>query len=126
MRALVLDAGAFVAAERGDRRMLARLGAAHRHGIDLRASAVVVGQVWRDGRRQATLSRLLRSVDVRGVRREDGHAAGELLARSNSSDVIDAACVLLATDGDAIVTSDPSDLRRLIEAADLKIAIIAC
>ena len=126
MKALVLGAGALIAAERGDRSMLARLGAAHRHGIDLRTSAVVVGQVWRDGRRQATLSRLLRSVDVRGLRREDGHAAGELLARASTSDVIDAACVLLATDGDAIVTSDPTDLRHLTDAAGLSIEIIAC
>jgi hypothetical protein len=42
-----------------------------------------------------------------------GRAAGDLLARSGSADVIDAALVLLADDGDDIVTSDLEDLEPL-------------
>ena len=68
MSALVLDAGAFLAVERDDRVVMARLRAAHRHGFDLRTSAIVLGQVWRSGEgRQARLSRFLRAVDVRSV-----------------------------------------------------------
>ncbi|HEV7452835.1 MAG TPA: hypothetical protein VGO16_15890 [Pseudonocardiaceae bacterium] len=48
MSALVLDAGAFVAAERDDRVLIARLRAAQRHGVELRSNAIVVAQVWRD------------------------------------------------------------------------------
>jgi hypothetical protein len=36
-----------------------------------------------------------------------------LLARTGGADVIDAALVLLADDGDDIVTSDPEDLEPL-------------
>ena len=43
MSALMLDAGAFLAVERGDRTMMARLRAAERHGLDLRTSAIVLG-----------------------------------------------------------------------------------
>ncbi|HUF71886.1 MAG TPA: hypothetical protein VMR74_03190 [Gammaproteobacteria bacterium] len=42
-----------------------------------------------------------------------GRAAGELLARSRGTDVIDAALVLLADDGDDIATSDPDDIEPL-------------
>jgi hypothetical protein len=48
MSALVLDAGAFAAVDRGDRAMVARLRAAERSGIELRSNGVVVAQVWRD------------------------------------------------------------------------------
>lgn len=40
--ALVLDAGALVAVDRGDRAMIARLHVAQEHGLDLRSNAMVV------------------------------------------------------------------------------------
>ncbi len=127
MSAVVLDAGAFVAVERDDRAVMARLRAAQQHGLDLRSNAMVVAQVWRDeGGRQARLSRLLRAVEVRGVEDSDGRAAGALLARSGTSDPIDATVVLLAQPGDRILTSDPGDLRSLAEAAASRVLIIAC
>lgn len=39
-----------------------------------------------------------------------GRGAGVLLAAAGTADVIDAALVLLAQDGDEIMTSDPADL----------------
>jgi hypothetical protein len=53
-----------------------------------------------------------------------GRRAGALLARARKSDVIDAALVLLAADGDYILTSDPEDLEPLALAAGLQIEII--
>jgi len=52
--ALVLDAGAFVAVDRGDRAMAARRRVAQRNGSELRSNGAVVAQVWRDpgGRRR--------------------------------------------------------------------------
>lgn len=47
-----------------------------------------------------------------------------LLARAGTSDVIDAALVLLAEDNDHIVTSDLTDLYLLAEAADLHVELI--
>jgi hypothetical protein len=58
--------------------MLARLGAAQRHGIELRTNANVVAQVWRDPTgRQVNLARLLRAVDVRPIDEQAGRNAGE-------------------------------------------------
>lgn len=46
-----------------------------------------------------------------------GAEAGALLARVGAGDVIGAAVMLLATDGDEILTSDPDDLAALAEAS---------
>lgn len=42
-----------------------------------------------------------------------------MLAKAGTSDVIDAALVLLAEDGDEIITSDPDDLTLLASQASL-------
>jgi hypothetical protein len=125
--ALVLDAGALLAVDRGDRAMIARLLVAQRAGLELRSNAMVVAQVWRDRRgRQVSLARLLRAVDVRAVNRRDGRAAGALLGEAAAADAIDATVVLLASAGDRILTSDPRDLTRLAEAAGNGVVIVAC
>lgn len=127
MTALVLDAGAFVAVDRDDRAMLARLRVAERSGLDLRSNAVVVGQIWRDRQgRQARIARLLRAVDVRPVDESDGREAGVLLGATGTSDVIDATVVLLAEPGDRIVTSDPGDVERLVATSRRRALVVAC
>lgn len=127
MSALVLDAGALVAVDRGDRAMVARLRVAQQRGAELRSNAMVVAQVWRDRHgRQAGLARLLQAVDVRAVDQRDGRNAGALLAESGTADPIDATVVLLAAPGDRILTSDPGDLTRLATAAANRAIIVAC
>lgn len=127
MSALVLDAGALVAVDRGDRAMIARLRVAQQHGVELRSNAMVVAQAWRDRHgRQASLARLLRAVDVRAVYHQDGRQAGALLGVTGTTDPIDATVVLLADPGDRILTSDPDDLTRLAAAAANRAVIIAC
>src|SRR5512139_3185766 len=61
MAGLTLDAGALIALERNDRRIVALLARARHHGWALVVPEGVVGQVWRDGKRQARLARLLAS-----------------------------------------------------------------
>lgn len=127
MSALVLDAGAFVAAERDDRALIARLRVAQQHGVELRSTAIVVAQVWRDTQgRQARLARLLRGVDVRPVNDQAGRAAGVLLGRAGTTDPIDATLVLTANSGDRIITSDPDDIGHLVNAAGRVVAVIPC
>ena len=127
MSALVLDAGAFIAVDRGDRAMMARLEAAEADGIELRTSAIVVAQVWRDpAGRQARLARLLRAVDVRVVDDRLARDAGALLGQAGTADPIDATVVLVAESGDHLLTSDPRDLRRLAETADVRVAVVPC
>lgn len=127
MSALILDAGALVAADCDDRATMARFRASQRHGLELRSNAMVVAQVWRDqGGRQANLARLLRAVDVRSIGPEDGQAAGVLLAKAGSADPVDATVVLLAGPGDRILTSDADDLRRLASAAGNRPVLVTC
>lgn len=121
---LVLDSGAFIALERNERSMWARLKAAAVAREPPLTHGGVVGQVWRGGPRQARLARALQGVDVRPLDRVLGRAAGELLGRTSSSDVIDAAVVLLAADGDDIVTRDRRDFEALVRAAGRHVELI--
>ena len=123
MSRLVLDAGAFVAYEKGDARMRARLTAARKHDIEVVTSAPVVGQVWRSPR-QVDLARLLPGIRVDAPGETAARRAGELLAKTKTTDVVDALVVVLARDHDTIVTSDEIDLRRLVEAADLDVTLV--
>jgi len=125
--ALILDAGALLAVDRGERAIIARLRVAQQGGLELRSNAMVVAQVWRDRRgRQANLARVLRAVDVRAVNHSDGREAGILLAEAGTTDPIDATVVLLAAPGDRILTSDPEDLTRLATAARNHAVIVPC
>jgi hypothetical protein len=116
----MLDAGALIALDRGDKRMIALLQRALAQGRSFRVPAGVVGQAWRDGRVQVTLARFLRSeeVEVIPLDEELARSCGELCGASNTSDIVDASVVILARERrDVIVTSDPNDLRRLDPAA---------
>lgn len=119
---IVLDTGALIALDRGDKRMIALLHRALAQGRTLRVPAGVVGQAWRDGRVQVTLARLLRSEEVSIVSLDEqvARACGELCGAANESDIIDASVVILARERrDPIVTSDPDDLRRLDPRAQI-------
>ena len=61
---IVLDTGALIALERGDKRVIALLRRALAQGRAFRVPAGVVGQAWRNGRVQVTLGRFLRSEGV--------------------------------------------------------------
>lgn len=122
---LVLDAGAFVAAERGDGEIAAAIAGELRAGRVAVTHGGVVGQVWRGGARQASVARLLAGVRVVPLDEDLGRRAGALLALTSTSDVIDAAVVLLADDGDEILTSDPRDLAVLAAAAGKDVELIA-
>lgn len=122
---LILDTGALIALERNDRAMWQRLKLA----LQARQAPVshggIVGQAWRGrGSRQALLAKALDVIDIRRLDATLGRAAGELLARAKQDDVIDAALVLLANDGDRVITSDPDDLAPLARAADVDIELV--
>lgn len=124
---MILDAGALIAVTRGDRKTIARLLVVHEEGEALRTHPLVVAQVWRDrGARQAVLARFLRAVEVVAIDDDLGRRSGELLGKARTSDPIDAAVVLIATDGEAIMTSDPDDLAHLARAAGRDVLIVRC
>lgn len=123
---LILDAGALLAVERGDRDTIALL----KRELHARRAPLthggVLGQVWRGGAgRQARLARLLPALDVAPLDEAMGRRAGVLLGRAAARDVIDAAVVLLAEDGDTILTSDPGDLESLARAAGVHVDLVA-
>ena len=70
------------------------------------------------------MARLLPGVDVQALDDELGRQAGVLLGAAGRVDVIDAAVVLLAHDGDDIFTSDPGDLRDLATVAGRHVELI--
>jgi hypothetical protein len=122
---LVLDAGAFVAVERGDRDVMALVKRERLAGRVPVTNGGVIAQVWRGGSgRQAPVARLLAGVEVAPIDDGLGRRAGMLLARTGHADAIDAAVVCLVADGDDILTSDPGDLRVLAEAAGVHVELI--
>lgn len=121
---LVLDSGALIALERNERSMWVRLKAAHLMSEVPITHAGVLGQVWRGGPRQAMLARALDGVMVRTVDEALGRAAGELLGSAGLADVIDAAVVMLSTDGDVIVTDDRRDFERLVAASGRHVELV--
>jgi hypothetical protein len=113
---LTLDAGALIAFERNDRSTVALIARVLERGESLAVPAGVVGQVWRDGRRQVRLSRLFAAPEVEIEPLDDRRAreAGQLCGAAGTADVIDASVVLCARRrGHRIATGDPNDLARL-------------
>jgi predicted nucleic acid-binding protein len=116
---VVYDAGALVAAERGEQ----RFRALHHRWLAFEIAPVVpspvLTQVWRNGARLVGLTRTLSGCRVLPITDDVAKHAGVLLGRSRTNDAIDAIVIATALRYDAVVvTSDPDDLRRLWDAAD--------
>lgn len=123
---LVLDAGALVALERGDRELHALLKMELNAGGPPITHGAVLGQAWRGGTgRQANLARALAFIQTIALDEAMGRRAGVLLGRARQDDVVDAAVVLLAGDGDTVFTSDPADLRQLALASGTHLELVA-
>ena len=122
---LVLDAGALIAIERGDRDTAAVIEVARRDHRAVFVPAGVVGQVWRGSRRQVRLARLLnaRDVTVDALTDAAARAAGVLCGAAGTTDVIDASVVLAARLHDAtVISSDRADL----EVLDPTVPVVDC
>lgn len=116
MTGLTLDSSALIAFERNERAVVAIVTRAHERKIELAVPAGVVGQVWRDGARQARLARLLGSglIEIEPLDDARARSAGQLCGVTGTNDVIDASVVLCARVREhGVLTSDFDDLRRL-------------
>jgi hypothetical protein len=125
MSRLILDSGAFIAFEKGDASVRAQLTAARRLGLEIATTSPVVGQVWRNGRRQALLAGLVSATRVSAPDAAAARRAGEILARAKKDDVVDALVADLARQGDTILTSDPGDIKTLLAAAGIEALVVA-
>lgn len=119
---VTLDAGALIALDKDDRRVIALLARAAELGSPITVPATALAQAMRRPARQARLARLIRQPLTRlmPLNGPDATAVGLLLAASQTRDVVDAHVVLCARRArQPIVTSDPDDLQRLDPTAHL-------
>lgn len=119
---LCLDAGALIAVERGDRRVLRLLELAAAGGRELHVPVGVVAQVWRGGARQARLARFLRLGDLKFVSLDlaTARAVGVLCGLAGRGDVVDAHVAFHARrSGLVVVTSDPDDIAAFADDLDI-------
>lgn len=124
---LVLDSGAMIAFERGDRNVAALIEATRRRREQIVTSSACVAQAWRrGGPGQALLARLLGGVNEQGLDRDVSRHVGRLCGQAALNDVVDAHLALLARDGDAVLTSDADDLRQLLRARGSKANVRSC
>jgi hypothetical protein len=115
MKEVVLDAGAFIAFERGEPAVRGYVLLADQGHVALTTSAAVVAQVWRGGGRQVRLARLLSSDLVAEVSldSDESRRIGLLAAAVGASDVVDGHVAAIVSERAAMVlTSDPDDLVR--------------
>jgi hypothetical protein len=127
--ALVLDAGALIALDRNDRVAWATLRISADDASTVQVPAGVIAQAWRDGRRQALLSRALTHCDEVPLDGAVARAAGLLCGRAGTADVIDASVALTAAgiarhDDVAVIASDPDDIRRLLSVLDVAARVV--
>ncbi len=119
---VTLDAGGLIALDRDDRRVVVLLARVAETKARVTVPTGALAQSIRDPARQVRLARLLRqpTTDVVALGRVDATSVGRLLAASRTSDVVDAHVVLCAKRArQAVVTSDPEDLRTLDPRVEL-------
>jgi hypothetical protein len=113
---LVLDAGALIAVERGDRATAALIEVGRQDGRGIVVPAGVIAQTWRKGPRQVRVARLLNAneVSVEPLTDAAARATGILCGAAETSDVVDASVVIVARRYKAtVLSSDRADLLRL-------------
>ncbi|MBK6670650.1 MAG: hypothetical protein KA129_04655 [Microthrixaceae bacterium] len=112
---MILDAAFLISVDRSERPARAFAAAVARSGTSLHTTHPIVAQVWRNGARQARLTTFLKAITVHPF--DDGRLVGHLLARSGTSDVVDAHLVVCASRiGHDILTSDAGDIAHLVAA----------
>ncbi len=118
------DAGALIAADRGERRIWAR----HRALLVRRevptVPAPVLAQSWRGASCQALLARLLAGCDVEALDDEQARSVGSLAARAGRTDIVDVCVVEGAIRRrDLVVSSDDGDLRAIAAAVNRRLEV---
>ena len=125
MNGITFDAGALIALDRRDRRVLTLVARAKELGMRVTIPATALAQAIRNPARQALLSRLIRQAgtDLVALDGPDATAVGLLLARTATADIVDAHVVVCAQRAvQPVVTSDPDDLREI--APDLRLVVL--
>jgi predicted nucleic acid-binding protein len=119
-RPLIFDAGALIALERRDPRVIQLVQEARARGRGIVIPASVLSQVWRGGRdRQAPVALLLarkqrQQVEVGPLDEPEAKAVGLLCAAAGHQDIADGhvAYLSLLHDRAPVITSDPEAIAR--------------
>lgn len=125
-RRLLLDAGALIDIETDPRGETFRSCLkAFEDGYRPYLPSVVLAQVWRVRTRQHPLRMVRRLCTVLPFTEQTAEDVGLLLARSRTSDVVDAAVIVAAIEHNAaVLTSDPKDLAKLASAAEYPVRLL--
>jgi hypothetical protein len=119
---ITLDAGGLIALDGDNRRVLVLIARAAERGIRITVPATALAQAIRNPAKQVRLTRMIRQVstDLFALNGPDATLVGILLARTRTADIVDAHVVVCARRASqAVVTSDPKDLRRIAPELDL-------
>lgn len=125
MNGITFDAGGLIALDRKDRRVLTLIARAKELGMRITIPATALAQAIRNPARQALVSRLIRQAgtDLIALDGPDATSVGLLLARTGTADIADAHVIVCAQRAaQAVITSDPDDLRRI--APGLRLVVI--
>jgi predicted nucleic acid-binding protein len=125
MNGITLDAGGLIALDRNDRRVLVLIARAMESGMRVTVPATALAQAIRNPAKQARLSRLIRQAgtDLVALDGPSATAVGLLLAETGTSDIPDAHVAVCARRaGQAVVTSDADDLKRI--APELRLVVV--
>ncbi len=126
MAGVTYDTGALVAAERNNRRMWALHAGFLAEEVVPVVPAPVLAEGWRGGARQASLSRLLAMCAIEPLSEPQARAVGVLAGKAGHDDIVDATVVEGAIRRrDAIVTSNETHIRRLLDSTALQLRIEA-
>ncbi|MBV9140703.1 MAG: PIN domain-containing protein [Pseudonocardiales bacterium] len=125
-RRLVLDSGALIDIEATPRGETFRSCVkAFEDGYRPYLPAVVLAQVWRDRAQKHPLRMVRRLCTLLPFTEQTADDVGWLLARSRTSDIVDAAVIVAAIEHNAaVLTSDPKDLATLASAADYPVCLL--
>jgi predicted nucleic acid-binding protein len=124
MRPVVYDTGVLIAADRSERRTWAEHRVRLEAGIVPQVPTPVIAQASRSPK-QTQLRRLLRGCEVVPFDETAAHAAGALLGKTRTKDVVDASVAALAMRHEAdVVSDDAEDIRRLLSAVQEKVSIL--
>jgi hypothetical protein len=124
MGGVTYDTGALVAAERNSRQIWALHAGYLAEEVIPTVPAAVLAEAWRGGSRQASLSRLLRMCDTEPMSEELARNVGVLAGNSGHDDVVDVSVVEGAVRrGDAVVTSNMTHIRKVADAAGVRLRL---
>ena len=124
MNGVTYDTGALIAADRNDRRMWALHAGFVALEISPTVPAPVLAEAWRGGSRQASLARLLALCTTEPLTDEQARAVGRLAARAGHDDIVDVTVVEGAIRRHhAVVTSNPTHIRKIADAVRARLTI---